>query len=287
MSWPSNSVFSPSDPQSKCRCEIDRPEPTEFTFGTDNCGASDGLCGNNCAVCTQSWPIDSPFADPWTEDPFANCRCQQEAPAPAPTPLDEPQLTFGKECTGRWQNKSRCRDGCACHISWPADDPLAWNSPEKACRCLPRQRAAEGYTYSEDRCSRPDKGTCDGSCDCVKSWPKDDPLGEASVEQMCRCKPPQETFVRTFGSPCGSLYNGLCGADCHACLSNWVVNGPNDGQCRCPASEIREVVWGAESCASNREGKCGNYCRDCRQSWELGDTDGSTIDCRCRNWWGR
>merc|ERR1712038_2137828 len=55
------------------------------------------------------------------------------------------------------------------------------------------------------------------------------PLGEASVEQMCRSKPPQETFVRTFGSPCGSLYNGLCGADCHACLSNWVVNGPNDG----------------------------------------------------------
>lgn len=79
-----------------------RPEPTDFTFGTINCGQNDGLCGDNCDVCTQSWPTDSPFADPWNEDPYSNCRCQVESAPQMPDPLNEPQLKYGAECTGWW-----------------------------------------------------------------------------------------------------------------------------------------------------------------------------------------
>lgn len=173
-------------------------------------------------------------------------------------------------------------------MSWPHDDPLQWKSADKACRCLPRQRAAEGYKYAKKQCAKLTAGTCDGSCDCRRSVPIDDPLGWQSPESMCRCKPLPEPANRIWGTTgCGeSLYNGLCGQDCHDCQPNWFNDGtPSDGQCRCTPGSIREIVWGAEQCASSSDGQCGTYCRDCRVSWELSDTTGSTLDCRCKNWW--
>ena len=207
---------------------------------------------------------------------------EQEAPAQMPDPIQETQYMYDYECTAEsGEDMSLCADGCNCHISWALDAP-----EDTRCRCLPRQRAAEGYHYDEPCVSEhAQAGTCEEGCDCRHSWPLDDALGMGSLEQMCRCKPAAEEPVRNWGGECSSPYDGLCGADCHSCQSNWLENGSSDGMCRCKTENIREIEWGAQQC-QNFAGQCGYYCRDCRVSWEKDDTDGSTVDCRCRNWWG-
>ena len=93
MSWPSDTTFNPSesDPAAMCRCETevdpDRLEPTDFEWG-EGCGSLDAdQCGDvDCEICTFSWPDDSPYLDPASQDPYAMCRCQQERqPTPDPS----------------------------------------------------------------------------------------------------------------------------------------------------------------------------------------------------------
>lgn len=105
-----------------------------------------------------------------------------------PQPDQDQVFKYGNKC-GKKLDRSRCEDGCDCFHSYPIDDPLKWKSLEKACRCLPKQRAAEGYTYADTQCARAKHGTCDGSCDCRRSYPNDDPMKWKSNEVMCRCKP--------------------------------------------------------------------------------------------------
>ena len=291
-SWPTSSTLQWDDPSAACRCEAEvqlRPTPTDFTFG-DNCASLDeDFCADvDCASCKQSWPINSQYMDPQIFDPHSACRCESEVQAAFPPELaNDVAYVYGNECTGLDQDKSLCDHASPCHMSWPVDDPLEFLSAQKACRTLPKQRAPEGYRYASQQCSDLSEGTCDGSCDCRRSVPLDDPLGWLSSEKMCRCKPAAEPERQWGTETCGgSLYTGLCGADCHDCLPNWFNDGtPNDGQCRCKPGAIREIVWGAEQCASTNEGQCGGWCRDCRKSWELTDTTGATLDCRCKNWW--
>ena len=87
-----------------------------------------------------------------------------------------------------------CDPTCSeCRRSWPNDDPDKWNSDENKCRCMPRQRAREGYLYGKRPCKRDslDMGLCDDCEDseCRFSWPKDDPKRWRSDEKHCRCKP--------------------------------------------------------------------------------------------------
>jgi len=152
MSWPTDTMFNPTtdDPEAMCRCEIEvdpaRSEPTDFTYGGDCASLIAGECGNvDCEVCSSSWPTDSPYLFPETQDPLSMCRCQQEAPTQLPDPIQETQYMYDYECTAEsTEDKSLCTDGCNCHISWAIDSP--W---ETQCRCLPRQRAPEGYHYGE------------------------------------------------------------------------------------------------------------------------------------------
>ena len=82
MSWPIDTMFNPpeSDPAAMCRCETevdpDRLEPTDFEWG-EGCGSLEAdQCGDvDCEVCTFSWPDDSPYLDPASQDPYAMCRC--------------------------------------------------------------------------------------------------------------------------------------------------------------------------------------------------------------------
>ena len=55
-----------------------------------------------------------------------------------------------------------------------------------------RQRAPEGYTYSDDACGEDEPNfcqDCEGTDRCRESYPTDDPLTWGSAETMCRCKP--------------------------------------------------------------------------------------------------
>ena len=131
MSWPTDTMFDPTtdDPEAMCRCEIEvdpaRPEPTDFTYGDDCASLTAGECGNvDCEVCSSSWPTDSPYLFPETQDPLSMCRCQQEAPAQMPDPIQETQYIYDYECTAEsTDDMSLCADGCNCHISWAIDSP--------------------------------------------------------------------------------------------------------------------------------------------------------------------
>lgn len=133
-------------------------------------------------------------------------------------PKDYETYKYGMRCSGNEPN-TECDNCTNCFRSWPADDPLKWDSEGAACRCLPRQRALIGYTYGQSDCGSSDEGLCDGCDNCRWSWPSDDPLQWNSAESMCRCMPDEETI--SFGNSCANSYNGMCGADCQACHWSW------------------------------------------------------------------
>ena len=66
-------------------------------------------------------------------------------------PVDYETYKYGSVCGPYWQglDTNECDQHCqdSCHFSWPANDELAHNSEHAACRCLPKQRAPQGYTY--------------------------------------------------------------------------------------------------------------------------------------------
>lgn len=155
------------------------------------------------------------------------------------TPPDTTVYKYGDSC-GLGDDTSLCGEDCRnCQMSWPTDDPLGVGSDNAACRCLPDQRAAIGYTYSYQRCAS-DAGICDGCSDCFYSYPSDDPLGVASAEGMCRCKPQDTDVELHYGKDCHNLYDMMCGADCHDCRESWPAEDPrkwysDDAFCRCKA----------------------------------------------------
>ena len=107
-------------------------------------------------------------------------------------PQDETVYKYGNKC-GDSADVTLCGDDCRnCHMSWPFDDPAKWNSNDAACRCLPDQRAPQGYTYSNNQSNNPEAGLCDGNCDCRNSWPSDDIQRWNSAEAMYRCKPTED-----------------------------------------------------------------------------------------------
>lgn len=201
---------------------------------------------------------------------------------------------YGSVCGEYWlaqEDSNECDGKCTCHRSWPADDPLMHQSPDVACRCLPKQRAPQGYTYGQNPCINNTSGLCDGCDDCRWSWPTDDPSKWESAEAMCRCKP--EAVMIDFGRNCKNSYDGLCGADCTDCRWSWPQADESkwnseDARCRCPASDIKETVFGGK-CGALTYGECGSYCRECRWSWFADDPEkwaGESATCRCKNWWG-
>jgi len=205
-------------------------------------------------------------------------------------PIDNTVYQYGDRCADD-ADQSLCGEDCrSCHLSWAFTDADKWNSPDAACRCLPDQRAPQGYTYSDSECSSTTAGSCDGDCDCHNSWPSDDPLEWNSAESMCRCKPTEEeeSVELNYGPDCPNTYDMLCGADCTQCRESWPASDPkkwysDDALCRCKAEDIKEITFG-DRCASLTEGLCGTHCRECRMSWEATDLlgeSGPTADCRC------
>ena len=129
-------------------------------------------------------------------------------------PVDYKNYKYGSTCTeaSRALESNECDSACAnCNWSWPLEDPDKWLSEDANCRCMPRQRAPQGYTYAKSNCGNKQAGMCTDSddCDCRLSWPTDDPLKWRSEEVMCRCKPEDREIV--FGGPCNNNYTGLCG----------------------------------------------------------------------------
>ena len=156
-SWPLGS--DGSDPLAECRCEYtqdETPPPpdanTVIYYGGDCNNLDDGFCGDvDCAACKWSWPADTTFADPWKNDPYRECRCELENSPDdnnLPDPIDEVVYKYTNECTRSSHDKSLCTNDCPCFKSWPIDDPNKWKSVDAACRCLPKQRAPEGYKYN-------------------------------------------------------------------------------------------------------------------------------------------
>ena len=65
-----------------------------------------------------------------------------------PEPVDSTVYKYGNMC-GVNDDQSTCGEDCQyCMKSWPFEDTLGWGSTDAACRCLPMQRAAQGYSYS-------------------------------------------------------------------------------------------------------------------------------------------
>jgi len=147
--------------------------------------------------------------------------------------------------------------------SYPFGDSLKWRSPDAACRCLPRQRAAHGYTFSSKNHAKKNRGTCDGCEECAYSFPSDDPLRFNSAEKMFRCRPESKLEFNKNGN-CGRHYNGECGQDCHLCKWSWPEGADgtpaNGGACRC--ADIKDITFG-QHCLNKDEGECGNSCKDC------------------------
>ncbi len=178
-------------------------------------------------------------------------------------------------------------------MSWPFTDALGNQSPDAACRCLPMQRAAQGYNYSAAQGNNNEWGICNGCDDCRWSWPLDDPLSGGSAEAMFRCKPAEETRELSYGPDCVNKYDMLCGADCHQCRESWPTNDPrkwysDEALCRCKVDQIRETIFSDERCEALNSGLCGTHCRECLVSWEATDTlgaQGPTSDCRCKRSW--
>ena len=111
---------------------------------------------------------------------------------------------------------------------------------------------------------------------------------------MLRCKADHDVeYTYGYDLPCGSLYDGDCGADCMDCLWSYPSDDPDkfgsaNGACRCPPTSIKELTFG-DQCPSSDSGDCGSYCRECMYSWktyeeasQIGVTKGT---CRCKNWW--
>ncbi len=115
-------------------------------------------------------------------------------------------------------------------MSWPFDDLMVAASEQAACRCLPMQRATNGYTYSDTDISSSDSaGICDECGDnCRMSWPHDSDLAQNSAEAMYRCKtdPLDQIAELSFGPDCANLYDMQCGADCHDCRESWPRDDP-------------------------------------------------------------
>jgi len=168
-------------------------------------------------------------------------------------------------------------------------------NPDTACRCLPMQRAAQGYTYAGGNpTSNKQKGICNGCDDCRMSWPKDDVRRRDSPEAMFRCKPAEPAVQLSYGPECTNKYDMLCGADCHQCRESWPIDDPrkwlsDQAYCRCREDQIREVVFSQDSCPTLDSGLCGTHCREgCLMSWEALDTlgaGGPTAACRCKRSW--
>lgn len=80
MSWPSGSTFN--DPNAICRCETEvapRPEPTDFDWGESCASLTAGKCNEvDCEICSMSWPSNSPYPFPESQDPYSMCRCFKE-----------------------------------------------------------------------------------------------------------------------------------------------------------------------------------------------------------------
>ena len=106
-------------------------------------------------------------------------------------PADNVEYVYTNECSAR-KDQSLCSDcsaGQKCFMSYPLGDSLKTKSADAACRCLPRQRAAEGYNFRNKNLGKTTSGDCDGCSECAMSVPDDDPRGWNSPEKMARCKP--------------------------------------------------------------------------------------------------
>ena len=146
-------------------------------------------------------------------------------------------------------DQSTCGEDCQyCMKSWPFEDTLGWGSADAACRCLPMQRAAQGYSYSLNQPASNELGICNGCDDCRWSWPSDSTRGGGDPEAMFRCKPAEETVALSYGPDCLNKYDMLCGADCHQCRESWPTDDPrkwysDDALCRCKVDQIRETIF--------------------------------------------
>lgn len=109
-----------------------------------------GVCSGSCdsqntlSVLSNMQIFTKEFEDPEEPD-------EPEDPDEPVEPVEPLQEFYYTKPCPRWKDASQCTDDCDCFVSWPANDPLKWRSPDNACRCLPKQMAVEAYTY-RSRC---------------------------------------------------------------------------------------------------------------------------------------
>ena len=98
-------------------------EDVKIKYGRACSHLRSGVCGEDCAECRFSYPVDEPLE--WKSD-WAKCRC-----------FDDKPYTYGNTCE-EGSDDSACGSNCEfCNMSWPAGDDLRWFSEDAKCRCVP------------------------------------------------------------------------------------------------------------------------------------------------------
>ena len=313
MSWPTDTTFNPptNDPDAQCRCELEvdplRPVPTDFTFGNDCASLTQDACAEiDCEICKMSWPTDSPYLFPDTQDPYSMCRCEQER-------QPSTDFTYGNACSGLDNDDCANVDCAVCKMSWPTDTMFnpTTDDPEARCRCElevdPARPVPTDFTYGESCASLTQDACAEIDCEiCSMSWPTDSPYLFPVTQDpysMCRCEQErQPTTDFTYGDSCAALTTDDCAnVDCAVCKMSWptdtMFNPTTDdpeARCRCetevdPERPVPTDFTYGESCASLTDGECGDVdCEICSMSWP---TDSPYLDpwtqdpysiCRCQ-----
>lgn len=154
-------------------------QPITYEFG-QQCGHTYyGLCGNNCAKCSWSWPDTDPDSN---KSDDATCRCEVENGG------EPPEYIFGEHVSPT-PYVGECGNQCKlCVWSWPSSDEARWESAEATFRCKEYDEYPAEYTYGRD-CAQTNYGECGDNClKCSWSWPTVDVAQWLSNDGACRCQ---------------------------------------------------------------------------------------------------
>lgn len=181
--------------------------PPDGNDGTD--GGSDGADGGSDGV------DDGDDGEPDGDDgePDDNTDGSDGGSSDSQQPQDGHMgFNWGNLCSGNVELCSVDPNCSDCRWSWPADDPMLWNSYDAHCRCSTwdgeyAEKPEDGHKGLGwgSTCSNFDSESCalTPNCDnCRWSWPIDDPLLWSSNDAECRCASEIEI---EYGNDCGSM----------------------------------------------------------------------------------
>ena len=242
FSYPTNDPDMWSSSEARCRCRNPEQSAVEaagglsqYFFGGDCATLTDQDCGSvaGCTRCQFSYPVGDPME--WSSSD-AMCRCSSDSGSggsgsggndSGSTDNSSINYEFGGACENNQDDDCSLVAGCnSCQWSWPADDPLQWDSNDAKCRC--NNDNNDSGSNNDNSTTNPDKyyyewgGNCltnqDDDCSqvsgcnrCLWSWPADDPLQWDSNDAKCRCqtddlRPTQyDRDDLYFGDDCSSL----------------------------------------------------------------------------------